>query len=395
MSKREFGRITVEDNNDRLPGGFVQVPVVVVYDDALSLGARHTYTLLRHYAFRSGRFQGQAALASALGCSVRHAQRYLVELQAAGYIEAKQEGLGQPNAYTLKSLRSRGGKAAGTGGHIGSTSGDTHAAPARTRESRQGGPGGRGESDSGVASLERKEVATKNLENENESPQGAVPGDIPTDCGEPEPISASSSGDSCSVDDNDELLDTATQAADLLNGGRQVSSILGYLRGRNGNGGFSPEVAREALDATIQRHEREGLENPIAYFYSQCKHARREAVKSQAARMGEVKRVFPIVCTCALSILRDEHDLDHVEDFVRRKLPERYEEVVERVRQLAPDAWQRAEERRSPKLAPQILSETSPATGPRADEARALSLRPAIAAPRTGSPGHRGNPVER
>ena len=97
--------IRIED--EILAEGFVQVPVVVVFDPELSTGAKTTYGALLWYSWKFGGAPAQAVMAEHLGGGRRTIQRHLSDLEQAGYIETRMLGLGRPNEYVIKSLRDR------------------------------------------------------------------------------------------------------------------------------------------------------------------------------------------------------------------------------------------------------------------------------------------------
>lgn len=113
------GEIVIEDA--ALAGGFVQVPAVVMFDQALSAGAKVTFGALLWYGWRDGRFPGQRIMAEELGGGERTIRRHLAELQDAGYIAFQRVGLGKPNRCVVKSLQGRSipdrPKMAGQTGH--------------------------------------------------------------------------------------------------------------------------------------------------------------------------------------------------------------------------------------------------------------------------------------
>ncbi len=102
---------------DWLNAGFVTVPVVLVFDDKVTGGAKASYAALCWHIWRAGKVPPQSELAEELGGGVRTIKRHLAELEAAGYIERVQHGLGRPNDYIIKSLRDRGPKMALPEGH--------------------------------------------------------------------------------------------------------------------------------------------------------------------------------------------------------------------------------------------------------------------------------------
>lgn len=92
------------------------------------------------------------------------------------------------------------------------------------------------------------------------------------------------SGDSLST-----IKQIARQASELLDTAEQYRSILGFLKS------YDPDVASEALQATLQRMTEEpGISNPVAYFYTVVKarqEAKNAAALSASQREAERRRV--------------------------------------------------------------------------------------------------------
>lgn len=86
------------------PGGFTLVPTGVLRNPAVSPGARTLYAILLSYGHGppSACAPTQDRLAADVGCSVRTVQRLLQELQTAGLVEVRQQGLSRPNAYEIR-----------------------------------------------------------------------------------------------------------------------------------------------------------------------------------------------------------------------------------------------------------------------------------------------------
>lgn len=103
--REQLSPIIIEDAV--LAEGFVQVPVVVVFDRDLTAGAKTMYGALLWYAWKHGGAPSQEAMAEHLGGGRRTIQRHLSELEKAGYIETRMLGLGKPNEYILKTLSER------------------------------------------------------------------------------------------------------------------------------------------------------------------------------------------------------------------------------------------------------------------------------------------------
>ena len=118
----EWGEGRFED--EWLNAGFVTFPVVLLFDQEVSGGAKATFGALCWHIWRNGKVPPQTVLAEELGGGVRTIKRHLAELEGAGYIARVQYGLGRPNDYIIKGPRfsgakngtSRGPKMAGQGG---------------------------------------------------------------------------------------------------------------------------------------------------------------------------------------------------------------------------------------------------------------------------------------
>ena len=116
--KQRFEQIIVE--NEMLRAGFAAFPYVVLRDTTLSAGARLAYAVLLMYAWQEQAcFPGQAKMAGDIGVGERQLRNYLKELESAGYIRIKRQGLNRPNLYyildvktKLKKSRNRSGAAA-------------------------------------------------------------------------------------------------------------------------------------------------------------------------------------------------------------------------------------------------------------------------------------------
>ncbi|MBY0558557.1 helix-turn-helix domain-containing protein [Hyphomicrobium sp.] len=82
--------------------GFTQVPNFVLTNKELSVGAKLAYAMLLKYAWSDDAcFPGQQKLAIDMGAGERSIRTYLKELEAAGFLEVEQRGLGQTNLYKL------------------------------------------------------------------------------------------------------------------------------------------------------------------------------------------------------------------------------------------------------------------------------------------------------
>lgn len=82
--------------------GFTQIPNVALVNRELGVGAKLAYAMLLKYAWTDGAcFPGQQRLAADMGAGERSVRTYLKELEAAGYLEITQRGLGKTNFYKL------------------------------------------------------------------------------------------------------------------------------------------------------------------------------------------------------------------------------------------------------------------------------------------------------
>lgn len=82
--------------------GFTQVPNFVLTNKQLSVGGKLAYAMLLKYAWSDDAcFPGQATLATDMGAGERSVRTYLNELEAAGFLEVTQRGLGKTNLYKL------------------------------------------------------------------------------------------------------------------------------------------------------------------------------------------------------------------------------------------------------------------------------------------------------
>lgn len=107
-----------------IDGGYTQVPNLLLFDAELSAGAYRLYALLSWYVWRYHRVPSQEKLGAKLGLSDRTVRRYITELQERDYIIVRQLGLGDPAAYTIRTLATRT-DLAGPGGHGCPTTADT------------------------------------------------------------------------------------------------------------------------------------------------------------------------------------------------------------------------------------------------------------------------------
>lgn len=82
--------------------GFTQVPNFILTNKDLSVGAKLAYAMLLKYAWQDDYcFPGQQKLSEDMGAGERSIRTYLNELEAAGFLEVKQQGLGRTNLYRL------------------------------------------------------------------------------------------------------------------------------------------------------------------------------------------------------------------------------------------------------------------------------------------------------
>lgn len=82
--------------------GFTQVPNFILTNKDLSVGAKLAYAMLLKYAWQDDYcFPGQQKLSKDMGAGERSIRTYLNELEAAGFLEVKQQGLGRTNLYRL------------------------------------------------------------------------------------------------------------------------------------------------------------------------------------------------------------------------------------------------------------------------------------------------------
>lgn len=83
-------------------GGFTQVPNIILKSKEVSVGAKLTYAMLLSYAWDNDFcFPGQETLAEDIGVSKRSVVTFVSDLEIAGYISIKRQGLGRVNIYTL------------------------------------------------------------------------------------------------------------------------------------------------------------------------------------------------------------------------------------------------------------------------------------------------------
>jgi helix-turn-helix protein len=79
--------VVLQDEGLRKLKGFVQIPKAVLLCKEISYGAKVAYSILLGYAWQDEFcFPAQESLANDLGCSVRQARRFLVELKVFKFV---------------------------------------------------------------------------------------------------------------------------------------------------------------------------------------------------------------------------------------------------------------------------------------------------------------------
>jgi hypothetical protein len=97
--------VVLQDEGLRKLKGFVQIPKAVLLCKEISYGAKVAYGVLLGYAWQDEFcFPAQESLANDLGCSVRQARGFLVELKVFKFVTWQQTGLNKPNVYYLLPL---------------------------------------------------------------------------------------------------------------------------------------------------------------------------------------------------------------------------------------------------------------------------------------------------
>ncbi len=82
--------------------GFVQVPIAIVRNGDLSLGAKMVYTALLSYAWHNDYcFPGQERMAEDIGSSRKSVNLWLQELDNKGFIKIVRRGQGKTNLYEV------------------------------------------------------------------------------------------------------------------------------------------------------------------------------------------------------------------------------------------------------------------------------------------------------
>lgn len=76
----------------------------ILFDASITSGAYRFFSLLRWYNDLHQTVPGQDEMGTRLGVSGRAIRSYVAELKSAGYITARQMGLGQPTTYTIRSF---------------------------------------------------------------------------------------------------------------------------------------------------------------------------------------------------------------------------------------------------------------------------------------------------
>jgi hypothetical protein len=97
-----YRNIILEGFDPVAAAGFTQVPNVILKSIDLSVGAKLAYAMLLSYAWQNDScFPGQETLATDMGVSKRSVVSFIKELDRAGFVSVKRQGLGQVNVYTL------------------------------------------------------------------------------------------------------------------------------------------------------------------------------------------------------------------------------------------------------------------------------------------------------
>lgn len=99
----------VMERNIRLVGadvlsqrGFVQVPIAIVRNNDLSMGAKMVYTALLSYAWHNDFcFPGQDRMAEDIGSSRKSVNLWLQELDTKGFVKIVRRGQGKTNLYEV------------------------------------------------------------------------------------------------------------------------------------------------------------------------------------------------------------------------------------------------------------------------------------------------------
>ena len=97
-----MGKIIVEDG--LLRRGFIQVPVLIWFDEDLSAGAKLFYGQLLWYNWRGQEYPGHEQAALDAGTSRSSILRHVSELEKHGFVVSERPGLGETNSYRLPKL---------------------------------------------------------------------------------------------------------------------------------------------------------------------------------------------------------------------------------------------------------------------------------------------------
>lgn len=82
--------------------GFVQVPIAIVRNSDLSMGAKMAYTALLSYAWHNDFcYPGQDRMADDIGSSRKSVNLWLQELDKKGFIKIIRRGQGNTNLYEV------------------------------------------------------------------------------------------------------------------------------------------------------------------------------------------------------------------------------------------------------------------------------------------------------
>jgi hypothetical protein len=91
--------------DERLAGGFTQMPNAVLRSPSLSSGAKVLYGVLLSYAQHTGACcPDQETLGRDMGLSSRQVRQHLRELEDAQLIRVHRRGLNMPNVYEILPL---------------------------------------------------------------------------------------------------------------------------------------------------------------------------------------------------------------------------------------------------------------------------------------------------
>ncbi len=82
--------------------GFVQVPISILRNDEISMGAKMVYTALLSYAWHNDYcFPGQNRMAEDIGTSRKSVNLWLQELHKKGFVKIARRGQGKTNLYEV------------------------------------------------------------------------------------------------------------------------------------------------------------------------------------------------------------------------------------------------------------------------------------------------------